>query len=258
MPGEEVDVAVEMTAPNELGRYLGYWRLTGPRCHRKWGQRVWCHVQVVDPSQPANAVDVDSAVAELEKMKSNLPAEDAEEDGADEATVAGVASTSMASKGDSADGDVPMAEGTPMTTLTTEPVASQLITTEEAAAADEKPTDKLAGPAVDTSDEAMLVTDKMVIEAQPSAPEEPLSSASRVKAALKATGFLDDTMIDAVVAKHGEDLDACATDLAKLSEWDSLLNDLAEMGFENRELNKTLMLKHGGNIKRTVKALVEA
>jgi len=141
-------------------------------------------VQVVDPSQPANAVDVDLAVAELEKMKSNLPAEDAEEDGA-------VASTSMASKGDSADGDVPMAEGTPMTTLTTEPVASQLITTEEAAAADEKPTDKLAGPAVDTSDEAMLVTDKMVIEARPSAPEEPLSGAARVKAALKAMGFLD-------------------------------------------------------------------
>jgi len=30
------------------------------------------------------------------------------------------------------------------------------------------------------------------------------------------------------------------------------------MGFKNRELNKTLMLKHGGNIKRTVKDLVEA
>merc|ERR1719198_1541048 len=51
MPGEEVDVAVEMTAPTEHGRYLGYWRLTGPHMRRKFGQRVWCHVQVVDPNQ---------------------------------------------------------------------------------------------------------------------------------------------------------------------------------------------------------------
>merc|ERR1719271_21013 len=47
-PGEEVDVAVEMVAPSELGRYLGYWRLVGPHGRRKFGQRVWCHVQVVD------------------------------------------------------------------------------------------------------------------------------------------------------------------------------------------------------------------
>lgn len=34
MPGEEVDVAVEMIAPTEHGRYLGYWRLTGPHSTR--------------------------------------------------------------------------------------------------------------------------------------------------------------------------------------------------------------------------------
>merc|ERR1719198_2844945 len=33
--------------PGEDGRYLGYWRLTGPHMRRKFGQRVWCHVQVV-------------------------------------------------------------------------------------------------------------------------------------------------------------------------------------------------------------------
>jgi len=53
MPNEEVDVAVEMVAPPDLGRYLGYWRLVGPHGRRKFGQRVWCHVQVVDPTQEA-------------------------------------------------------------------------------------------------------------------------------------------------------------------------------------------------------------
>merc|ERR1719230_2432094 len=32
----------EMSVPSELGRYLGYWRLTGPHMRRKFGQRVWC------------------------------------------------------------------------------------------------------------------------------------------------------------------------------------------------------------------------
>ena len=50
-PGEEVDVAVEMVAPTDLGRYLGYWRLQGPR-GRKFGQRVWCHVQVCRRRRP--------------------------------------------------------------------------------------------------------------------------------------------------------------------------------------------------------------
>ena len=62
---------------------------------------------------------------------------------------------------------------------------------------------------------------------------------------------------EAALAKHGADLDLCASDLAQASEWDSLLEDLAEMGFENRDLNKALMLRHNGNLKRTVKALVE-
>jgi len=112
------------------------------------------------------------------------------------------------------------------------------------------------------SDDGVLVTETMIIEALPAAEAaagpsgggEPLS----VKASLVAMGFTDPTMVDAVLAKNGDDLEACAADLAAASEWDSLLDDLHEMGFANRELNKTLMLKNGGNIKRTVKDLVEA
>ena len=78
------------------------------------------------------------------------------------------------------------------------------------------------------------------------------------KGQLMAMGFSDATLIDAVVAKHGDDLEACARDLAAASEWDALLEDLAEMGFADRELNKALMLKNAGNLKRTVRDLVEA
>merc|ERR1719198_1556108 len=81
MPGEEVDVAVEMTAPTDLGRYLGYWRLTGPWGRRKWGQRVWCHVQVVDPSAPPSvSEDFERTLADIEKLKSTLTADDVDDD----------------------------------------------------------------------------------------------------------------------------------------------------------------------------------
>jgi len=76
--------------------------------------------------------------------------------------------------------------------------------------------------------------------------------------ALGAMGFLDTTMVEAVIAKHGDDIEACARDLATASEWEGLLDDLEEMGFANRELNKGLMLKNDGNVKRTVRDLVEA
>merc|ERR1719152_562353 len=77
LPGEEVDVAVEMVAPKDHGRYLGYWRLTGPHMRRKFGQRVWCHVQVVDPSASGaeGFEDLPGVMAEIQKKKSDLAAE---------------------------------------------------------------------------------------------------------------------------------------------------------------------------------------
>jgi len=93
----------------------------------------------------------------------------------------------------------------------------------------------------------------------PSAPVPATIVATGVKAELLGMGFTDEGLIDAVIAKNGsEDLETCVRDIAAATEWDPLLDDLEEMGFANRELNQSLMLKNGGNIKRTVKDLVEA
>jgi len=50
-PQEEVDLAVEMTAPEQPGRYTGYWRLVTP--NGRFGQRVWVDI-LVNPA-PATA-----------------------------------------------------------------------------------------------------------------------------------------------------------------------------------------------------------
>merc|ERR1719436_485372 len=52
-----------------------------------------------------------------------------------------------------------------------------------------------------------------------------------VKTELTAMGFSDDDLLNAVLAKHGASLEECAQELASLSEWDTLLTDLEEMGF---------------------------
>jgi len=48
-PGEEVDVSVPLVAPAQAGRYVAYFRLSGPG-GKKFGQRVWAMLTVFDSS----------------------------------------------------------------------------------------------------------------------------------------------------------------------------------------------------------------
>lgn len=55
LPGEDLEIAVEMVAPTKPGRYVSYWRLTQPDGTR-FGQRIWVDIIVSEetqaPSQP--------------------------------------------------------------------------------------------------------------------------------------------------------------------------------------------------------------
>eukprot|EP01116_Phalansterium_solitarium_P011491 TRINITY_DN2718_c0_g1_i1.p1 TRINITY_DN2718_c0_g1~~TRINITY_DN2718_c0_g1_i1.p1 ORF type:complete len:566 (-),score=109.50 TRINITY_DN2718_c0_g1_i1:573-2270(-) len=55
--GHEVDVAIEMTAPDRAGRFVSYWRLAQPDGSR-FGQRVWVDI-VVEPAISAPEVSYD-------------------------------------------------------------------------------------------------------------------------------------------------------------------------------------------------------
>merc|ERR1719152_923996 len=229
LPGEEVDVAVEMVAPKDHGRYLGYWRLTGPHMRRKFGQRVWCHVQVVDPSASGaeGFEDLPGVMAEIQKKKSDLAA--------DEEAAGDVADDNLLEKEGAAEVAVKAAAAT-ATTIAATTVASVTMT------------DDASKEDGNTSDDGFSLVN--AAEAKPTAPAggkapivdvaDPGPSLDGVRGALLAMGFKDDTLIAAV------------------AEWESLLDDLEEMGFADRTLNKTLMLKNAGNMKRTVRDLVEA
>jgi hypothetical protein len=259
MPGEEVDVAVEMVAPPALGRYLGYWRLLGPR-GRKFGQGVWCHVQVVDPPAPEGPapsdVELDRTLAEIAKKKSDLASKDADPVDDDDATLGGTsasAASQSSTPGPNGNADDIQAVAKTLSTTTLEAAAPQ-VESEVVAASDS------------LSEDGVLVTEGMALEAAaataPSAAHVEVTdpdpnTPAGVALALKGMGFADSSLIEAAIAKHGCDIAQCAASLAVASEWDQALDDLEEMGFPSRELNKTLMFQNDGNLKRTIKALVE-
>jgi len=41
-------------------------------------------------------------------------------------------------------------------------------------------------------------------------------------------------------------------------DWDDLLRDLSDMGFHDEKVNRQIMSSHGGNLTRTIKALMNA
>jgi len=81
---------------------------------------------------------------------------------------------------------------------------------------------------------------------------------------LQGMGYADQALLKEVIAKNTDqdqgaiDLSECVHDLTLLAEWDYLLDDLDEMGFENREVNRSLLLHNKGNIKKVVHELVKS
>ena len=254
-PGEEVDVAVELTAPSEHGRYLGYWRLTGPHGRRKFGQRVWCHIHVVDTSATMDSAafeNMQATLDEIERKKKALAATEADgdgdgaddgaHDGAHDGAQDGVHDCMYAAEKMMSPAPTPAAPGFPIE-------ASKDGTISEDGSYVEVVASEVVAEAKADAASTAVVTDP--------GPSQPINVLD-TKGALRAMGFNGASLIEAVIAKNGDDLDACVRDLAAAAEWDPLLDDLEEMGFGNRELNRTLMLKNSGNVKRTVKDLVEA
>mmetsp|Transcript_73196 Transcript_73196/g.122228 ORF Transcript_73196/g.122228 Transcript_73196/m.122228 type:complete len:620 (-) Transcript_73196:486-2345(-) len=242
-PGQEVDVAVEMNAPKEMGRYISYWRLVGPY-GRKFGQRVWCHIQVIDPdSQPELPNEQDFEQLKIAERGGETDDEEITDAKTDAPREPGPSSTgSLATEV-----ETDLAKSNPEPGNATADVVMHKMADKEMA--------------VTLSDEAMADTEKMAVG--PETKTEPLQSSTTqpstlesVAIALATMGFSDESLIKAVVAKNGPELEVCVDELASLSEWDTMLTDLEEMGFTNRTLNCELLLQQGGCLKRTVKELV--
>lgn len=64
-PNAEVEVSVNLVAPEKPGRYTGYWKMCAPD-GRKFGQRVW--VSVVVPGLSSSSSDSDQEADKYEAL----------------------------------------------------------------------------------------------------------------------------------------------------------------------------------------------
>lgn len=248
MPGDEVDVALDLVAPTELGRYVGYWRLAGPYCRRKFGHRVWCHIHVVDPRmtvQPPSEQEMAEVMAKQEELLHEMGQEmDAD----------------AAGDGDGGDGDATEdSPEEPPVQPAPQPLADELTSF-----ADELDELSVAAHAADDSGHADgadadgAQSDGSFVEVGDDIDgmHPPAGISATVAAQLGAMGFTDEETVRLVIQRNHAELEACARDLASLSEWEHIVDDLAEMGFEDRSLNMEVLLRHDGSLKGAVKELV--
>jgi len=94
-------------------------------------------------------------------------------------------------------------------------------------------------------------------EGEPCASDEkPLKPDDKKKEASTSTLLQEVEPDDANVQVPEETVDEVEDEW--LAEWDEMLADLSEMGFEDRQRNRQALAKHSGSIKHAVKELVES
>jgi len=247
-PGDEVDIAADMVAPSHLGRYVGYWRLVGPMGRRKFGQRLWAHIQVVDENEPAQA----PTESEFKSMLASSP------------------------RGEATDNEVNVEEAVAEACREAEAFVDELQRTAmevEPEIGTAAPTEKDSAPQASPPPERAPETSSAPVnaaavdgEAAEMAGGEEEVDALPIESVLAEMGFVDEELVKRVIGLHGPNLEKCVAELASLqegsksddsgSEWDNMLDDLNEMGFSDRDLNKKLLAENNGSMNQTVKTLV--
>lgn len=284
---KEIDVAVDFVAPTRPGRYISYWRLASPS-GQKFGQRVWVHIQVEDPSfvndnnktaainlnlppesntaNTPNLIDVniepvDSAVSAHAKRAKEFhfyPVNVPEPQKTQPAPFT-VPSVSAAAPTNPVV-DIPMSSATaaafvpsvnvPMPEVVTTAIPSSVM------------------PSLPTSI-PILAPAPAPVPASASAPvPQPVSTMvpellgmdgpneEKLLRELEEMGFRQIDLNKEILRQNNYNLEQSVDDLCGVNEWDPLLAELEEMGFDDTEMNKELLAKNGGSIKRAVMDLI--
>lgn len=219
LPGQEHDVAVDLVAPDQAGRYTTHWRLEAFPGGPRFGHRVWAQIQVV------------------EKAPDPIPAESAPR----VKVVVGEPITSEAQSAQVA----PVTVSQPPASADAEHDAEVLdASAYYVDASDEIP---VLGQSVHEDGE-VSPDDAFVLV--PDAKDDPATQ-------LAAMGFADPSLVSEVLDATGGSVADAIPRLVAASAWGPLMQELRDMGFTNDGLNLHLMVVHGGNVARVVKELVE-
>ncbi|XP_062219507.1 protein JOKA2-like [Phragmites australis] len=283
---KEIDIAVDFVAPARPGRYISYWRLASPS-GQKFGQRVWVHIQVEDPSfvsdsnrnaainlnlppesdctnitnlMDVNMEPVDSALsAHIKHIKEvRFHPFEASEPKKPQPAPCVVPFVSVAAPANPVV-DVPMSTATAAAFMPSVNV----------------PVPEVAMPAVPSPVNVPIMPTPMPVNVLASAPASASVSApaptdaaapepfdidghneEKLLRELDEMGFRQIDLNKEILRQNNYNLEQSVDDLCGVNEWDPLLAELEEMGFDDTEMNKELLAKNGGSIKRAVMDLI--
>ncbi|CAL4886958.1 unnamed protein product [Urochloa decumbens] len=289
---KEIDVAVDFVAPTRPGRYISYWRLASPS-GQKFGQRVWVHIQVEDPSfvndnnrntainlnlppegNSASTTDlidvniepVDSALSAHTKRTKEFHFYPIDVPEPKKSQPAPVVTSMPAAAPANPVLDVPMSSATAAAFVPSVSVPT--------------PATELLAPAVPSPANVPILPTTVPVSAPAptsapaSAPASvpvppPVASAAapepfdtdghneeKLLRELEEMGFRQIDLNKEILRQNNYNLEQSVDDLCGVNEWDPLLAELEEMGFDDTEMNKELLAKNGGSIKRAVMDLI--
>ncbi|XP_004299143.1 PREDICTED: uncharacterized protein LOC101312926 isoform X2 [Fragaria vesca subsp. vesca] len=270
----ELDIAVDFTAPESPGRYISYWRMASPS-GQKFGQRVWVLIQVDASLQ-------DSLFESFQGLNLNLPPVDTVpfpqqhvgSDFAQPSTSNSVKEPAIPIPNEQPENEQDLnfpinnsllvGHGVPSPTA---PVASSTVsypTVEHSAPAPPAPTAEGASstvsyPTVDIFEPAPPSPKSAPVVTAPTS-SEGTSSKNPVEDTLlkelEDMGFKQVNLNKEILRRNEYNLEQSVDDLCDVAEWDPILEELQEMGFSDTEMNKKLLAKNNGSIKRVVMDLI--
>ncbi|TQD72789.1 hypothetical protein C1H46_041708 [Malus baccata] len=280
VPAEnEIDIAVDFTAPESPGRYISYWRMA-TSSGQKFGQRVWVLIQV-DTSLK------DSFFESFQGLNLNLPPKESEKIDVNLQPAAGSDFLQPSGSSPLKEPVKPMPTEQPghdqelhfpindsllvghIASAPTEPQASSTVmypTVEpQGSSAVLYPTVKPQGsstvlyPTVDIF-EPSPPSPKFSLVVNAPASSEGTSSNNAVEDTmlkeLEAMGFKQVNLNKEILRLNDYNMEQSVDDLCEVSDWDPILEELQEMGFCDTEMNKKLLVKNNGSIKRVVMDLI--
>lgn len=269
--GTEIDIAVDFVAPENPGRYISYWRMATPS-GQKFGQRVWVLIEVeavnernmhsfnlnmlpfsggvVDPQKEDVSVPqlVDSITSKTDNME--MPAElvepvtgepvTGEPSNPDQELNFPINDTLLV--GGTSSNPVPLTASSLVGTSTLSEVAAPIATSPV----------QTFSTVVDTKELTLLKELEEMGFQQVDLNKEILR-----RNAYDLEQSVDDLCdVQKEVLRLNEDMEQSGDDSGISDEWDTILVELQEMGFSDKEKNKIVLEKNNGSIKRTVMDLI--
>lgn len=272
--GEDVEVSVDLTAPDKTGRYISHWRLKSPS-GQTFGQRVWAMIQVVPQGEQSPLLQeslkegenyIDAVNGPIAGLVHSVPAAEIEK---------GLSRSDQSElEKSNTNHHVTATEGLAARSYGTGEAGSGLTREEKVAEFSDMKHEVDGFSLVEKpaeSREQFSISDQSLVESEDSGNtfgvkekmeesvvKNTVKTSQELKLqSLESMGFTNLDLNAFLLDKNNESMQLTLDDLLVDAAWNGALQDLEDMGFNDQSTNTRLLLKNKGSINGAVKDLVK-